>query len=218
VPRAITSRFTPSSSVRRRDQDDALVALEAVHLDQQLIQGLLALIVAAAHASAAVAADGVDLVDEDDAGRVLLALHEQVAHARGADADEHLDEVGAGDGEERHAGLPRHRAGEQCLARPGRPHQQNALGNAPAEPRELLRLAKELDDLLELDLRLLDAGDVIEGDPLLVLGEQARARLAEAHRLAAARLHLADEEDPQPDDEQQREPHDERLRSCRGAW
>ena len=79
--------------------------LEAVHLDEELVQRLLALVVTAAEAGAAMAADGVDLVDEDDAGRVLLALHEEVAHARGADADEHLDEVRARDREERHAGL-----------------------------------------------------------------------------------------------------------------
>ena len=38
------------------------------------LQGLLALVVAAAHARAALAADGVQLVDEDDARRVLLGL------------------------------------------------------------------------------------------------------------------------------------------------
>ena len=37
--------------------DDAEVGLEAVHLDQQLVQRLLALVVAAAQAGAAVAAD-----------------------------------------------------------------------------------------------------------------------------------------------------------------
>ena len=58
--------------------------LEAVHLDEQLVQRLLALVVAAAEAGAAMAADGVNLVDEDDAGRVLLALLEQVAHAADA--------------------------------------------------------------------------------------------------------------------------------------
>jgi hypothetical protein len=79
--------------VGRGDDDDALVALEAVHLDQQLVQRLLALVVAAAEARAAVPADGVDLVDEHDAGRVLLRLLEHVAHAARADADEHLDEV-----------------------------------------------------------------------------------------------------------------------------
>src|SRR6266849_3166790 len=92
-------------SIGGGDQDDALVGLEAVHLDQELVERLLALVVPAAEARAAVAPDGVDLVDEDDAGGVLLPLHEEIAHARGADADEHLDEVRARDGEEGHARL-----------------------------------------------------------------------------------------------------------------
>ncbi len=129
------------------DQDDALVGLEAVHLDQQLVERLLALVVAAAEAGAAVAADGVDLVDEDDAGRVLLALLEQVAHARGADADEHLDEVGARDREEGHVGLAGDGAREQRLAGARRAHQQHALGDLAAQLLELLRVLEELDDL-----------------------------------------------------------------------
>ena len=63
------------------DQDDVVLHLEAVHLDEQLVERLLALVVTAAEAGAAVAADGVDLVHEDDAGRVLLGLLEEVAHA-----------------------------------------------------------------------------------------------------------------------------------------
>ena len=56
-------------TVGRGDQDDPAAHVEAVHLDEQLVEGLLALVVAAAHAGAAVAADGVDLVDEDDGRR-----------------------------------------------------------------------------------------------------------------------------------------------------
>ena len=112
-----------------RDEDHALVGLEAVHLDQELVQGLLALVVAAAEAGAAVPADRVDLVHEDDAGGVLLALLEEVAHARGAHADEHLDEVRAGDREERHVGLAGDGLGQQGLAGAGRAHQQHALGD-----------------------------------------------------------------------------------------
>ncbi len=82
-------------AVGRGDQDHALIGLEAVHLDEQLVEGLLALVIAAAEPGAAMAADRVDLVDEDDARRVLLALLEHVAHAAGADADEHLDKVRA---------------------------------------------------------------------------------------------------------------------------
>ena len=132
------------------DDDDAFVGLEAVHLDEQLVQRLLALVVAAAEAGAAVPADGIDLVDEDDAGRVLLGLLEHVAHARCADADEHLDEVGAGDGEEGHIGLAGNGACDQRLAGAGRADQQRAARNTAAEPLELLRIAQELDDLLQV--------------------------------------------------------------------
>ena len=191
------------------DEDDALVGLEAVHLDQQLVQRLLALVVAAAEARAAMPADGVDLVDEDDAGRILLGLLEHVAHARGADADEHLDEVGAGDGEERHVGLAGDGAREQRLAGAGRADQQRAARNAAAKPLELLRIAQELDDLLQVGLGLVDAGHVLEGDAAVALGQQLGLRLAEAHGAAAARLHLAHEEDPHADQQQHGEPVDQ---------
>ena len=55
-------------AVGRGDDDDALVRREAVHLDEQLVERLLALFVAERVAAAA-AADGVELVDEDDARR-----------------------------------------------------------------------------------------------------------------------------------------------------
>ncbi len=173
--------------VRRRDDDDALVRLEAIHLDKQLVQRLLALVVAAAEAGAAVAADGVDLVDEDDAGRVLLRLIEHVAHARRADADEHLDEVGARDREERHVRFAGDGARDQRLAGAGRADEEAAARDASAEALELLRIAQELDDLLQILLGLVDAGDVLEGDAAMRLGEELRLRLAEAHGAAGAR-------------------------------
>src|SRR5204862_6778228 len=108
-------------AVRGGDEDDVVLHLEAVHLDEQLVERLLALVVTASETRAAVAPDGVDLVHEDDAGAVLLGLLEQVAHSRGADADEHLDEVRTGNREERHAGLARYGASEQGLAGTRRP-------------------------------------------------------------------------------------------------
>ena len=127
--------------VGRRDQDDAFVGLEAVHLDQQLVEGLLAFVVAAAEAGAAMAADRIDFIDEDDAGRVFLGLLEHVAHAAGADADEHFDEIGTGDREERHIGFAGDGARQQGLAGARRADQQHALGNAPAQALEFLRIA-----------------------------------------------------------------------------
>ena len=204
--------------VGRGDQDDAFIRLEAVHLDEQLIEGLLALVIAAAEAGAAMTADRVDLVDEDDAGRVLLALLEHVAHPARADADEHLDEIRAGDREERHVRLAGDGAGQQGLAGARRPDQQHALRDLAAEPLKLLRILQVLDDLLELLLRLVDAGNILEGDAPDLLGQQPRSALAEAHRAAAAALHLAHEEDPHADQEQHREPGDQHAEQRRHVF
>ena len=191
--------------VRGGDQDDVVLHLEAVHLDEQLVQRLLALVVAAAEAGAAVTPDGVDLVHEDDARRGLLRLLEEVAHARRADADEHLDEVGAGDREERHAGLAGDRAREQRLTGARRPVQQHTLRDARAERLELLRVLEELLDLPELLHRLVDSGDVLEADLRRVRRHALRAGLAEAHHLRAAALHLVHQEDPETEQEDERQ-------------
>src|SRR5690606_12094202 len=134
-----------------------------------LVEGLLALVVAPTQARATVSSDRVDLVDEDDAGRVLLALLEEIAHAAGADAHEHLHEVRARDGEEGHPRLTRHGAREQRLARPWRPHHQHALRDPSPEPAELLGILEEGDDLLELLLALVDPRHVREGDLVVAL-------------------------------------------------
>jgi hypothetical protein len=71
--------------------------------------------------------DRVNLVDEDDAGRVLLGGRKQVAHAPRAHADKHLLKLAAARVEERHARLARDRAREHRLARARRAHEQHAL-------------------------------------------------------------------------------------------
>lgn len=60
--------------VGRGQDDDSCVALKAVHLSQQLVDGLLALVIASAHPSATLPADGINLVDEHDAGSLRLSL------------------------------------------------------------------------------------------------------------------------------------------------
>ena len=153
--RAQQRRIEHVRTVGRGDDDDAFVALEAVHLDQQLVQRLLALVVTAAEAGAAMAADRVDLVDEDDAGRVLLGLLEHVAHARGADADEHLDEVGAGDREERHLGLAGDGARRAASCRcPGEPTISTPRGILPPSFWNLPGSLQEVDDLADFLLGL----------------------------------------------------------------
>ena len=70
-----------------------------------MVERLVPLVVATAAAASeaaasAAAADGVELVDEDDAGSGPAGLCEERADAGGATADVELDELRGGDGEE----------------------------------------------------------------------------------------------------------------------
>ena len=108
--------------------DHAFEPGEAIELHQQRVQRVLRLLASAGAAGAAAAAsDGVDLVDEHDSTCLALAsLLEQLTHALGAGADVQLDEVRAGRGEERQAGLSRQCLGQQRLAGAGRAVEQDA--------------------------------------------------------------------------------------------
>src|SRR5712691_8541075 len=66
-------------AVRRAHDDDALGGVEAVELDEQLIERLVLLTVEAV--TGARSADGVELIDEDDRRRVLARLLEELADA-----------------------------------------------------------------------------------------------------------------------------------------
>src|SRR5215813_8275672 len=137
------------------------------------------------------AADRVNFVDEDNAGRVLLALLEKIADTAGAHTYKHLDEVRTGDREEGDVGFAGDGASEQSLACAWRAYEENALGNASAELLELLRVLKELDNFLELFLGFVGTGDVLEGNFLLLGGEETSAGLAETESFITASLHLA---------------------------
>ena len=203
--RAQQRRIEHVGAVGGRDHDHVRVRVEAVHLDEDLVEGLLALVVRAAEACAALAADRVDLVHEHDAGRVALRLVEQVAHAARADAHEHLDELGARDREERHARLAGDRARHQRLAGARRADEQHAARNPRAERVELLGVLEELDDFLELGLGLVDAGDVLERHDRLVAEEHARAALAERERLVIGALGLSHHEEDEAADQDHRQ-------------
>ena len=82
--------------VGRGNDDHPRTGLESVHFDQQLVERLLALVVATSQARAALATNRVDFVDEHDARGMLLGLLEHVAHPRRTNTDEHFNEVRTG--------------------------------------------------------------------------------------------------------------------------
>ena len=174
------------AAVRRRHDDDTLVDCEAVHLDQQLVQRLLALVVSAAQTRAAMAADRVNLINKDDGRGSALGLVEQVTDAARAHAHEHLHKVRAGNGKERHARLARNRLRQQGFARAGRADEQHALRNARAHVDVRLGVAQEVHHFLEFFLLFLRARDIGKRHLVLVRVMDARPAAAEVHHLAVA--------------------------------
>ncbi len=158
----------------------------------------------------------VDLVHEDDGPAHLAGRLEQVADPAGADADEHLHEVRAGDGQERHARLAGHRPGDEGLARARGADQEDALGDAGADLAEALGVLEEVDDLGDLLLDAVVAGDVGEGRarPLggVGLGPRAADGHDPAHLALRPTLHPPEEADDQDDREGEGEQAPERVR------
>ncbi len=201
------------------NHDDALAGFKTVHLHQHLVQGLLALIVAAAQARAPLAADRVNFINEDDARRVLLGVLEHVADAGRAHPHEHFNEVRTGNAEERHLGLAGDGARQQGLTGTRGTDHQHAARNAAAELLEFGGIAQEVHQFLDVFLGFVAARHVSESDTVGVFIEHAGAGFAEIEGPAlAAALHLAHEEHPDPDQQQHREPGHEHAHQQRGLF
>ena len=191
--------------VGRGDDDDAFIGLEAVHLDQQLVQGLLALVIAVAEAGAAMAADRVDFVDEDDARRAIFLAWSNMSRTRLAPTPTNISTKS--EPEMVKKGTPASPAmarASRVLPVPGEPTSSAPLGILPPSRANLPGSFRYSTISCKLLARFVDAGDVGEGHPAFLLGQHPRAALAEAHRARAGiLLHLAHDEEADAEDQQE---------------
>mmetsp|Transcript_8774 Transcript_8774/g.33112 ORF Transcript_8774/g.33112 Transcript_8774/m.33112 type:complete len:487 (-) Transcript_8774:618-2078(-) len=190
-------------TVRSREHHDVRGAGEAVHFYEEGVQRVLALVVPAHDAASTLTAHGIDLVDEDDARRVLARLLEEVAHATGTHADEKLYKVGARHGEEGHVRFASRRLRQEGLSRSGGTAEDRSLRNLGAEVLKLLRVLQELHELHDLLLRLLTARDVLERDIHIFLGDLLRPAASDVEDGSAA-PRVAHEVEDRAEDEQGR--------------
>ena len=93
---------------------------------------------------------------------------EEVPHSRRANAHNHLHELcGA-----RQKTVPRfscHRLRQQRLPCAGRTNQEDAFRSGSSQARVLIGVSEEIDDLNQLVLGFIDAGDIVEGNPRILL-------------------------------------------------
>ena len=154
-------------------------------------------------------ADGVDLVDEDDAlaaplaGEPLRAARED-PHDDRVDPDEGRGEAGARDRDERRVEAGRERLREHRLARPGRAEEEQApLPLSPGALEGFPRLP-DRDDAADFLLRLDLAPDVRDLHAPLGVARLEGLDLREVHEQQRA------EEDQEVEDQEEGEDHEQR--------
>ncbi|GBD19185.1 hypothetical protein HRbin27_01689 [bacterium HR27] len=187
-----------------RDYHYIGVGLEPVHLDQELIERLLPLVVPDPQPREPLPADRIQLVDEDDRRCLRLRALEQVAHPAGSDSDEHLDELGSADAEERDARFTGHRPRQQRLSGTGRTDQQHTTRQPRSDPVILGGILQKIDDLGEFRLRLLLARHVGERHLRALHVVDPRPRPAEAEDVLLAATQVPPQEHEQPKQENER--------------
>ena len=187
-------------TVGRRHNDNAFVGFKAVHLDENLVQGLFSFVVTAADTCASASTYGVDFVDEDDARAVLFRKLEQVTNTLCTQADVHFYEVGTRNREEGNARFACYGFCEQGFTRARRAYEQHARRDSCAKRRELFRSFKEFHDFLQLFLFFFCACNVRETGFHVVL--YLRFALAHIHSVVL-RIGCATHHEPEQKGEQQ---------------
>ncbi len=148
---------------------------------------------------------GIDFVNEDDARCVLFGLLEHVANAARADTDEHFNEVGTGNGEERHICLTRNRACQKRFTSSRGANQKHTARDLATKTLEFLRITQKFNDFFQILLGLIDTGDIVKRDTTVRFGQKLGFGFTEAHRTARSTLHLPHEEQPDAKDEEHRQ-------------
>ena len=147
------------------------------------------------------ATDCINFIYENDAGRMLLGLVKHVPHTAGTNANKHLDEIRARNGEERHACFASDGPRQQSFTGTGRTNHQHAARNLAAQLLELAGVLEKIDQLADFLLGFFDARNICKGDLDLIGIEHAGPGFAETHGTptATAALHLTHEVNPDRD-------------------
>src|SRR5581483_7881297 len=100
-----------------------------------------------------------------------LRLLEQIPDPGRADANEHLDELRAADGQKRHGRLSSDRLRQKSLACARRTDNQYTLGYLSTELAVALRIAQKVDNFFQFQLGFVNTGYIREAHPGLLLHE-----------------------------------------------
>src|SRR6266702_907702 len=197
----------PVRSIRGSNHHHGLARLKAVHLHQQLVQGLVAL-VAAIDADPTLTTYSINFIEEDDAGRGFLVLIEEITHAAGANTDQHLDKLRTAHREEGHSRLACHGTRQQGLSGSRRAYQQHPTGHLATQPLELVWGLQKFNHLNQIVFRFVDARDISKGRTRSISWHDLGAGLPKAEDVLLALCCSAAHKEEDAQQENQREKAD----------
>ena len=194
------------STVSCSKDDYTRIRAESIHLCKELIQSIFTLVV---RRESSVLASGtshcVDLVNEDDARRLLLCLTEEVTYTGRSHTDKHLHEIRTGNREERHISLTGNSLGKKGFTCTRRAYEKGSLRNLTAECCIFLRILEEIDDFHHFIFRSIKTGHILECNLYAVLFCEFACRLAYVEDTASTAathvaVHTAEHEYPHQDE------------------
>ena len=185
APGAQQGRIEHFGPVGGGEDDNAAGGIETVHFHQELVEGLFPLVVGGEGSRTALA-DGIQFIDEDDAGRLVPGLFEEIPHPGGTHPHEHFHEVRAGHAEKGNPGLTGNGPGQEGFPRARGAHQQGAFGNLAADVGVFGGGFEKIDDFHQFILGLVASGDIHETGNQIALGHDLGVVLTEAHNVGTA--------------------------------
>ena len=220
TPRTQQCRIKDIRTVGCGNENNAFIRLEPVHFDKKLVQRLFAFIIATAKTGTAMTADGINFINENDTWRILFCLFEHVANTACTNADKHFNKIRTGNCEKRHIGFTGNRTGKQCFTCSGRANKQDTPRDTTTKTLEFLRFTQKFDNFLQILFGFIDARNILECYAAMRLCQQFCLGLAEPHRSARSALHLAHEENPYADQDDNRQKREKQIhkRAVSGAF
>ena len=165
------SRIKHIRTVGRGNHNHAFIAFKTVHFHQQLVQGLLALIMTAAQTCTALTSHRINLINKDNARRMFFRFFKHIAHPRRAHADKHFHKIRTGNGKKRHLRFAGNRPRQQGFARSRRPDHQHAARNLSAQTAEFGGITQKFHHFHHIMLGFIGAGNILKSHLNLIFGD-----------------------------------------------
>src|SRR5690606_10345829 len=171
--------------IGRGQYNDTFATRKAIHLSEDLIEGLFLFARSTDCHRSTRATDSVEFVDENNRRRVFTRLLEKIAYPCSANPHNHLDKLRRAHGKERHASRTCDGTREKGFTRSRGSDKEHSSRGCASETCILLGILKKIHDLDQFIFCLVDTSHIVEGDFRgRFFVEAFRATTAEPHHAA----------------------------------